>query len=146
MAATAATSAWTSRRCPTRHRHLRPPRLRPRVAPDAGGDWLGGDAGGGGSDDWLGGSGSAPQEGHSAGTAPVMDGQGDWMGGGGEPVVTPGMAAPASQQQYAQPVQAAPAPMAMSMGGDMSVTAPQLQQVQPSRRTLGGAAPPPRAS
>jgi flagellar motor switch protein FliN len=106
------------------------------TAPDNG-DWLGGDAGGG-SDDWLGGS--APQPGQSAGAAPVMDGQGDWMSN--EPAVTPGMA-PAPQQQYASdpyaaPQQAAPAPMAMSHQGDMSVMAPQLPQVQPTRRAAGG--------
>jgi flagellar motor switch protein FliN len=110
------------------------------TAPDTG-DWLGGDTGGGGSDDWLGGS--APQAGQSAG-ASVMDGQGDWMAG--EPAVTPGMApAQQHQQQYAsdpyaaQPQQhAAPAPMAMSHQGDMSVMAPQLPQVQPTRRPAGG--------
>ncbi len=111
----------------------------PAAAPAAD-DWLGGDSGGsasGGSDDWLG---SSPQDGQSAGSAPVMDGQGDWMSdsgstGGSDPAVVPGAPAAApAQQQYA-----AAAPMAQSYGGDMSVTAPQLQQVQPTRRTLGGA-------
>lgn len=106
------------------------------TAPDAGGDWLGADAGGG-SDDWLGGSaGAAPQNGQSAGGAPVMDGQGDWMSGSPEPAVTPGMApAPQHQQQYAQP---GAAPMATSQHGEISVMSPQLQQVQPSPRSVGG--------
>lgn len=101
-------------------------------AGDAGGDWLGGDpsASQDAGDDWLGG---APQGGQSAGAAPVMDDQGDWMSGSAPaepaPVVTPGGMAP---QSYADPTP-------IAMGGDMSVTAPQLQQVQPTRRTLGGA-------
>jgi flagellar motor switch protein FliN len=103
-------------------------------APDAGDGWLtGGDAAGAGGDDWLGG---APVEGHTAGAAPVMDGQGDWLGGSaapaGEPAVTPGVIAQA-------PGAPAVAPATMAMGADMSVSAPMLQQVQPTRRTLGGA-------
>jgi len=109
------------------------------MALDPADDWLGGSADQGGSDsgDWLGGS--APQAGQQAGAAPVIDGQGDWMSGGNEPAVSPGVA-PTHQQQYAPdpyaatPQQQAPAPMAMSPHGDMSVTAPQLQQVQPMRR------------
>lgn len=105
------------------------------TAPDAG-DWLGGDAGGG-QDDWLGGA--APQAGQSAGAAPVMDSQGDWMAS--EPAVSPGIA-PQQQQyasdSYAAPQQAAPAPMAMSHHGEMSVMAPQLPQVQPMRRQASG--------
>jgi flagellar motor switch protein FliN/FliY len=100
-------------------------------APDAGGDWLGGDSSGG-SSDWLGG---APQDGNGAGAAPVMDGQGDWMSGGDAPAVVPGATAstpaPAAPQLPAQP-------MAVATNGELSVTAPMLQQVQPSRRTLGG--------
>ncbi len=108
------------------------------TAPDTG-DWLGGDSGGG-NDDWLGG---APQPGQSAGSGPVMDGQGDWMSS--EPAVTPGAPAPVPQQQYASDPygqqQAVPAPMAMphtqGAPGEMSVMAPQLQQVQPTRRPGG---------
>ncbi|MCW2922570.1 MAG: flagellar motor switch protein FliN [Thermoleophilia bacterium] len=117
-----------------------PPSAPSATATADAGDWLGGDAGGG-SDDWLGGS--APQAGQSAGGAPVMDSQGDWMSN--EPAVTPGMAP--AQQQYAsdpyaaapqQQQQHAPAPMAMTHQGDMSVMAPQLPQVQPTRRGAGG--------
>lgn len=108
------------------------------VAPDSGGDWLGGDGGSSseGGDDWLGGSNPAPQSGQSAGSAPVMDGQGDWMGGEAAPAVVPGT--PSTQQQYAQQPAAAQ-PIAMATTGDMNVTPPQLPQVQPTRRTLGGA-------
>ncbi|MCW2927910.1 MAG: flagellar motor switch protein FliN [Thermoleophilia bacterium] len=110
-----------------------PPSAPAAVATHDSGSWLGGDAGGGdASSDWLGGS---PQGGHSAGAAPVMDGQGDWMQAqSSEPAVMPGTA-PAAQQHdpYAY---AAPAPMAMSTGsmGDISVTSPSLPQVQPARR------------
>lgn len=108
------------------------------VAPDAGDDWLGGDSSGS-SDDWLG---AAPQDGHSAGAAPVMDGQGDWMGGASEPAhapaVVPGTAPAQHEQAYDQGYEQAP--MAMTMGGDLSVTQPHLQQVQPTRRGSGAAA------
>ena len=115
-----------------------PPSAPTATATADPGDWLGGDSGGG-SDDWLGGS--APQAGQSAGGAPVMDDQGDWMSS--EPAVTPGMAPVQQQQQYASdpyaaPQHAAPAPMAVSHQGDMSVMAPQLPQVQPMRRNAGG--------
>ncbi len=113
------------------------------TAPDAGSDWLGGDLGGG-SDDWLGG---APQDGQSAGSAPVMDGQGEWLGGASDtaPAVTPGMAPamapPAPQHHHQQQYAPDPAPMAMSTDtGEMSVMSPQLQQVQPTRGAMGGAA------
>ncbi|MCW2956923.1 MAG: flagellar motor switch protein FliN [Thermoleophilia bacterium] len=91
---------------------------------DLGGDWLGGDAT------------AAPQQGHQAG-APVMDSQGDWFGDstGAAPAVTPG--APAPQGDYYGQQQTA-APMAMSMNGGVSVTAPSLEHVQPSRRPMGG--------
>jgi flagellar motor switch protein FliN/FliY len=45
------------------------------------------------------------------------------------------------EQQYARAAE--PAPMAVTMGGDLSVTQPHLQQVQPTRRSnaaAGGAA------
>jgi flagellar motor switch protein FliN/FliY len=116
-----------------------PPSAPTAVAtPDAGGDWLGGDSSGG-SDDWLGGSASqSPQDGYNAGAAPVMDSQGDWMNSG-DAAVTPG-AAPAQQYHdpYAQQA-AAPAPIAMSTHGEISVTSPQLHQVAPSPRSVGGA-------
>ena len=109
------------------------------TAPESGSDWIGGDSSGG-SDDWLGG---APQGGHSAGAAPVMDGQGEWLGGDGggsaAPTVMPGMASAPAQQQYASdPYQrSGAAPMAHA-ATDMSVISPQLQQVQPTRRAAGG--------
>lgn len=111
------------------------------TAPAGGDDWLGGSSSGGG-DDWLGGSGSTPAEGQSAGAAPVMDGQGDWMSAGdAAPAVMPGIApAQHQQQQRAYAQQPAAAPMAASIGGEMSVMAPQLQQVQPTRRGTGTAA------
>lgn len=106
------------------------------ASPDPSGSWLGGEPAG--SDDWLGGT---PEGGHTAGGAPVMDGQGDWMAAAPDPqpAVVPGMA-PAldlhRQQQYAQP---SGAPIAMSHQGDLSVMSPQLPQVQPSPRSVGGA-------
>jgi flagellar motor switch protein FliN len=110
------------------------------TAPDPADDWLGGDSGGSaGNDDWLGGSIAAPAEGHGAGAAP--DGQGDWItgsSGDADAAVVPGVNGQ-GMQQYAQPQGSAPAPMAMATNGELSVTAPQLHQVQPTRRTLGGA-------
>jgi flagellar motor switch protein FliN/FliY len=109
-----------------------PPSAPSAVAtPDAGGDWLGGDSSGG-SDDWLGGSAAAPQDGYNAGAAPVMDSQGDWMAA---------ESAPAPAQQYHDPYAqqaATPAPMAMSAHGEISVMSPQLHQVAPSPRSVGG--------
>lgn len=88
------------------------------------------------ADDWLTGSSSGPQDGFSAGAAPVMDGHGDWMssdqGSTTSAAVIPGSAT-TQPAGHAMPAQ----PMAMSHNGEMSVLPPQLQQVQPSRRTLG---------
>ncbi len=105
------------------------------TAPDANDDWLGGDfhddASNDASDDWLGGSGAAPVEGHVA-NASVMDGQGEWLGGSthAEPSMDSGMhtSAPAGGHASA----------AMASGGDMTVLHPQLPQVQPTRRAIGG--------
>lgn len=103
------------------------------TAPDAGGgDWLGG----GSDDSWLGG---APTAQVQAGGTPM---DGDWLGGASEqPAVVPGVPAqapappqPMHQQQYAHP-----APIAASPHGEISVMSPQLQQVQPSPRSVGGA-------
>ena len=120
-----------------------PPSAPTAVAtPDAGGDWLGGDTSMGGSDDWLGGS-AAPQDGHSAGAAPVADGPSDWMTGGSyepAPAVTPGASAQ-SQSTHHDPYmqQGGSQPMATSTHGEISVMSPQLPQVQASPRSLGGA-------
>jgi flagellar motor switch protein FliN/FliY len=70
-----------------------------------------------------------------------MDRQGDWMSSGGydEPAVTPG-AAPHFEQQHQEYAQThVAAPMAMSPHGEISVMSPQLQQVAPSPRSVGGA-------
>jgi len=113
----------------------------------AGDDWMSS-----GSDDWLGGASddggaaqqqqAAPMPGSATGTQ-VMDSGGDWMSGdhGGQPAVMPGtpamaaQAAPTQQQYYQQQA----APMAIATQGDISVTAPQLQQVAPNPRSMGGA-------
>lgn len=107
-----------------------------------------------GGDDWLTG---APEAGHQSAGAPVMDGQGDWLGGSDDPMsgtmggsdpyaAQPGapaatMAPPAQQMQhYAQPDAPAPMPQAVaqSFGGDLQVTSPILEHVQPSPRSVGG--------
>jgi flagellar motor switch protein FliN/FliY len=100
------------------------------TAPDNGGDWLGGDS------DWLGGA-PTPQE-QAGGT--VMDSQGEWLAGSSmdQPAVSPGMAPPAPAPQHHQQYQQ-PAPMAQSPHGEISVMSPQLQQVNPSPRSVGGA-------
>ena len=116
-----------------------PPSAPTAVVADNG-DWLGGSSTPADpADDWLGIA--APQDGHTAGAAPVMDGQGDWMSNGGtdaQPAVMPGVAPTITQppaQQYAQPVAA---PMAMSQQGDISVMSPQLPQVQHNPRSAAG--------
>lgn len=81
--------------------------------------------------DWLGSAASVPQDGHVATAAPVMDGQGDWLGGMDEPAVDPGHGA--AEVHYEAPMQYAQAPMAQASGLDISVTSPQLQQLQPTR-------------
>jgi flagellar motor switch protein FliN/FliY len=107
------------------------------TAPDPSGDWMGG-ASSGGSDDWLGG---APQGGNGAGSAPMMDSQGDWMSDSSavstQPAVMPGTAPARQHDSYMQ--QPAAVPMASTILGDINVSPPQLQQVQPSPRSLGGA-------
>jgi flagellar motor switch protein FliN len=115
-----------------------PPSAPTATATVGGDDWLGGDAGASSNDDWLGGATPA------AGMAPAAGGHDDWMSGG-DPAVSPGMA-PAQQQYASDPYAAAPAappPMAVAAApqvhGDISVMAPQLPQVQPTRRA-GGAA------
>ncbi|MCW2962311.1 MAG: fliN [Thermoleophilia bacterium] len=111
----------------------------PPTAPMASNDgaWsTGGDVGGG---DWLGGDAvAAPAHGQQAAGAPVMDSQGDWFGDSAatmQPaVVAPGVA---PQNDYYGTQQTA-APMAMSMGGDVSVMAPNLEDVRPSPRSAAG--------
>lgn len=114
------------------------------------------------ADGWLSDT-PAPAPGFDAGAAPVMDTQGDWFGGdtsgshGGAPTHDPYAAQQQSHDPYAAhgqaatmapPAQlqgtgynahpAAPAPMAQSFDGDLQVSAPMLDHVQPNPRSLGG--------
>ncbi|MCW2973232.1 MAG: flagellar motor switch protein FliN [Thermoleophilia bacterium] len=108
--------------------------LAPPTAPAAqdagGGDWMSDT-----SSDWLGESAqpATPQPGYQANTgAPVGDSQGDWMSGGAAT-----QAPPQQQQPYAQapaaPATGFAAPIAQSLGGDLQVAPPQLEQVQRSQ-------------
>jgi flagellar motor switch/type III secretory pathway protein FliN len=109
---------------------------------DAGGDWLGGASSG--DEAWLG---SAPQDAPAHGASSgggVMDAQGDWLGDAA-PAPSPQMMdaymQPAATAPSADPYggSAAPAPMAVGLGSDITVSAPMLEHVAPSPRALGGA-------
>ena len=106
------------------------------------------------ADNWLGDT-PAPAPGYDTGAAPVMDTQGDWFGdsAGAAPAHDPyaaqqhdpyGAAAPAATMAppmtgYGYNGSPAPMPIAQSFDGDLQVSAPMLDHVQPNPRSLGGA-------
>jgi flagellar motor switch protein FliN/FliY len=106
----------------------------------------------GGDDGWLTGNAAMPEAGQQAGSAPVADSQGSWLGGDDPFGAAMGDDPYAAQQSTSAATMAPPAPvtyadnapapmpsMAQSLSGDLQVTPPRLEHVQPSPRSLGGA-------
>lgn len=89
---------------------------------------------GGGNDGWLG-TNDAPAHGSTAAGGTVMDTQGDWLAA--DPALAAAPEAPAPQRPEAW--SATPAPAApIAYGADVTVAAPQLEDVRPSPRSIGG--------